>query len=34
MCEEPIETVEAPVYDGLEYCCSDCAIDAYQQDEQ
>lgn len=28
-CHDAIRREQAPVYDGLEYCCEDCALNAY-----
>lgn len=32
MCEEPIKQKEAPTYKGLEYCSADCALKAWEAD--
>jgi len=32
-CGEPIRKLHAPTYSGRAYCCSDCAIDAWERDE-
>ena len=33
-CDDYIRKDRAPVYNEREYCCSDCAIDAYEDDER
>jgi len=33
-CHGPIRIKNAPLYNGHEYCSSDCALDAYLEDKR